>query len=127
VLDEIGAGDLPRVLVLNKTDVTDAATMRQLQRRHRDAVAASATTGEGVAELVGAITSRLVSPRRLVEALVPYEHAELVALAHRDGTVLKQEHRPDGTYVVAQLARSAAASLEPFAVVNGWAVGDTDN
>jgi GTP-binding protein HflX len=127
VLDEIGAGDLPRVLVLNKTDVTDAATMRQLQRRHRDAVAASATTGEGVAELVGYITSRLVSPRRLVEALVPYEHAELVALAHRDGTVLKQEHRPDGTYVVAQLARSAAASLEPFAVVNGWAMGDTDN
>ncbi|HSJ43482.1 MAG TPA: GTPase HflX [Euzebyales bacterium] len=126
VLDEIGAGDLPRVLVLNKIDVTDGPTMRQLQRGHRDAVAVSAITGEGIDELVAAITSRLASPRRLVEALVPYEHAELVALAHRDGTVLKEEHRTDGTYVVAQLARSAAASLEPFTVVDGWAVDDTD-
>jgi len=126
VLDEIGAGDLPRVLVLNKVDVTEGATVRQLQRSHGDAVAVSATTGQGVDELVAAITSSLVSPRRVVEALVPYEHAELVALAHRDGTVLKEEHRPEGTDVVAQLARSAAASLEPFAVVNGWAVEDTD-
>jgi len=126
VLDEIGAGDLPRVLVLNKVDVTEGATVRQLQRSHGDAVAVSATTGQGVDELVAAITSSLVSPRRVVEALVPYEHAELVALAHRDGTVLKEEHRPEGTYVVAQLARSAAASLEPFAVVNGWAAEDTD-
>jgi GTP-binding protein HflX len=126
VLDEIGAGDLPRVLVLNKIDVTDPATVRQLQRSHGDAVAVSAMTGEGIDELVAAITSRLESPRRLVEALVPYAHAELVALAHRDGTVLKEEHRPDGTYVVAQLARSAAASLEPFAMVNGWSVRDID-
>ncbi len=126
VLDEIGAGDLPRVLVLNKIDVTDGATVRQLQRRNRAAVAVSATAGEGVDELVAAITSRLVSPRRLVEALVPYEHADLVALAHRDGTVLKEEHRPHGTYVVAQLASSAAASLEPFAVVDGWAIEDGD-
>lgn len=126
VLDEIGAGELPRVLVLNKIDVTDAATVRQLQRGHGDAVAVSATSGEGVEELVAAITSRLASPLRLVEALVPYDRAELVALAHRDGTVLKEDHRPDGTYVVAQLARNAAASLEPYATVNGWASAEID-
>jgi GTP-binding protein HflX len=126
VLDEIGAGELPRVLVLNKTDVTDDASVRQLARVHDGAVAVSARTGEGIDELVAAITSRLLSRRRLVEALVPYEHTDLVALAHRDGTVIKEEHRPDGTYVVAQLARAAASSLEPFAVVNGWATEGGD-
>jgi GTP-binding protein HflX len=116
VLDEIGAGSLPRVLALNKIDATDDATVRRLLRAHADAVAVSAATSEGVDALVAAITSRLASSRRLVEALVPYEHADLVALAHRDGTVLKEEHRPEGTYVVAQLDHSAVAALERFIV-----------
>jgi GTP-binding protein HflX len=127
VLDEIGAGDLPRLLVLNKVDVTDGATVRQLARTHPDSVAVSARTGAGIDGLVSAITSRLTSTRRVVEALVPYEHADLVALAHRDGTVLKEEHRPDGTYVVAQLEGATAATLEPFALVSGWTRGSDDS
>jgi GTPase len=120
VLEEIGAADIPRLLVLNKCDMTDTATIRRLQRDNGDAVAVSALTGEGIAGLVEAVSMRLSPKRQMVEALVPYEHADLVAMAHRDGTVLKEEHRPDGTYVVAQLERSAAASLAPFAMVRDW-------
>jgi GTP-binding protein HflX len=83
VLDEIGAGALPRVLALNKVDVADDATVRRLLRVHDEAVAVSAATGEGVEALVAAVTSRLASSRRLVEALVPYEHADLVASLER--------------------------------------------
>jgi GTP-binding protein HflX len=119
VLKEIGAGDLPRLLVLNKIDIADGATVQQLARAHRDVVTVSGRTGLGVDGLVTAVTARLSSSRRLVEALVPYAHGELVALAHRDGTVLTEEHRPDGTYVVAQLDGSAAMALEPFAQTNG--------
>lgn len=120
VLEEIGATDIPRLLVLNKTDTTDLRTIRRLQRDNDDAVAVSARTGHGIAGLIDAVSVRLSPKRRMVEALVPYEHADLVAMAHRDGTVLKEEHRPDGTYVVAQLERSAAASLAPFALVSDW-------
>jgi GTP-binding protein HflX len=125
VLEEIGAADIPRLLVLNKCDMTDTATIRRLQRDNGDAVAVSALTGEGIAGLVEAVSMRLSPKRQMVEALVPYEHADLVAMAHRDGTVLKEEHRPDGTYVVAQLERSAAASLAPFAMVRDWTDDDT--
>lgn len=120
VLDEIGAGDLPRLLVLNKVDTADGPTVDRLLRAHSGAVAVSARTGAGIGRLLDAVAARLAPTRRTVEALVPYDHAGLVALAHRDGTVLKEEHRPEGTYVVAQLERSAAASLEPFALVSGW-------
>jgi GTP-binding protein HflX len=120
VLAEIGASDIPRLLVLNKIDMTDSRTVRRLQRDHGDAVAVSARTGDGVAGLIDAVTVRLPLKRCMIEALVPYEHADLVAMAHRDGTVLKEEHRPDGTYVVAQLERAAAASLAPFALVSDW-------
>ncbi len=124
VLDDIGAGALPRVLVLNKVDVTDAATVRRLARTHRDAVAVSARTGAGIDDLVARVTTRLTSSRRVVEAVVPYDRAELVALAHRDGTVLKEEHRPEGTYVVAQLEASTAASLEPYVLMSRWSSDD---
>jgi GTP-binding protein HflX len=120
VLAEIGASDIPRLLVLNKIDMTDARTVHRLLRDHGDAVAVSARTGDGVAGLIDAVTVRLPLKRCMIEALVPYEHADLVAMAHRDGTVLKEEHRPDGTYVVAQLERAAAASLAPFALVSDW-------
>ena len=120
VLKEIGAENIPRLLVLNKIDTTDAATVRRLLRSNGDAVAVSARTGEGIDRLIDMVALRLSSTRRMVEALVPYEHAALVALAHRDGTVLKEEHRPEGTYVVAQVERATAASLEPFALTGDW-------
>ncbi len=124
VLHDIGAGALPRVLVLNKVDVADTATVRRLVRTNGDAVAVSARTGAGIGDLVATITARLTSARHVVEALVPYDRAELVALAHRDGTVLKEEHRPEGTYVLAQLHGAAAASLEPYALMSRWSSDD---
>jgi GTPase len=120
VLAEIGASDIPRLLALNKTDTCDRQTVRRLLRDNADAVAVSARTGEGIPRLIDAVSMRLPPTRQTVEALVPYDHADLVALAHRDGTVLKEEHRPEGTYVVAQLERAAAASFEPFALVRDW-------
>lgn len=124
VLTEIGAGDLPRLLVLNKIDIADDATVQQLIRAHGNAAAVSGRTGHGVDELIATVTTLLASSRRVVEALVPYAHSELVALAHRDGTVVTEEHRADGTYVVAQLDGGAAASLERFATTNGASPSD---
>jgi GTP-binding protein HflX len=120
VLTEIGASDIPCLLVLNKTDACDSQTVRRLLRDNADAVAVSARMGEGIPRLIDAVSMRLPPTRQTIEALVPYEHADLVALAHRDGTVLKEEHRPEGTYVVAQLERATAASFEPFALVRDW-------
>src|SRR2546423_1482225 len=49
-LAEIGAGDRPRLLVLNKADLLEPGEREELRLRHPDAVLVSARTGEGLAE-----------------------------------------------------------------------------
>jgi GTPase len=121
VLAEIGADDLPRMLVLNKADAVGADELIGLRRRFADATAVSARTGAGIGELVTRITAAIPPDRRVIEALVPYERSDLVAQAHREGEMLKEEHRPDGTYVVANVRRSTAAALHPYLDTNPWA------
>jgi GTPase len=121
VLAEIGADDLPRLLVLNKADAVDRPTLSGLHRQLENAVVVSARTGEGVDELVTRVTEAIPPDRRVVEALVPYDRADLVAQAHREGEMLKEEHRPEGTYVVASVRRSTAAALSPYLDTDPWA------
>ena len=59
VLDEIGAGDKPSLLVLNKVDELDDDERRRWPPRHRDAVLVSALTGEGIEELRRADRARV--------------------------------------------------------------------
>jgi GTPase len=121
VLDEIGAGAMPRLVVLNKVDAADPDELVGLQRTFPDAVAVSARTGAGLAGLVERVADALPAARRVVEALVPYERADLVAQAHREGEVLKEEHRAEGTWLVANVDRSAGQALHPYAQVDPWA------
>lgn len=120
VLAEIGADSMPVQLVLNKADAADTDEIAGLQRRFSGAIAVSAVTGEGIAELTQRLIQRLPPNRRVMEAVVPYEHAELVAMAHREAEVLKEDHRPEGTAIVANVGPRAAAALAPFAPFDPW-------
>ncbi|HVL99869.1 MAG TPA: GTPase HflX [Egibacteraceae bacterium] len=127
VLDEIGAGDMARLLVLNKADATDRDELAGLARTFPSAIVASAVTGEGIEALATAVAGRIPPDRRVVEALVPYEQAALVAQAHREGEVFKEEHRPEGTWLVANVERSAGDALAPFTVHGAWQAERPDN
>ncbi len=59
VLREIAAEERPQMLVLNKRDRTASARLETLVASREDAVAVSATSGEGLPELLRAIGSRL--------------------------------------------------------------------
>ena len=120
VLDDIGAGHMPRLLVLNKADAADPDVVTGFARRWPDSVVVSAVSGQGVEALLGAVAELLPASRRIVEALVPYDRADLVAAAHRDGEVLKEEHRDEGTYLVASVGRDAGLALAGVSMVNPW-------
>jgi len=115
VLAEIGADRLPRLLVLNKADAADPDELRGLERTFPGSLAVSARTGAGVAALLQRVSELLPQSRRVLEAVVPYERSDLVARAHREGEVLKEEHRPEGTYLVANLERDLAEALRAYA------------
>jgi GTP-binding protein HflX len=59
VLHEIGAGEVPEVLVLNKIDVAPPKWVAALRRVYPDALPVSALTGEGVTELRASLATRL--------------------------------------------------------------------
>src|SRR6201997_3275979 len=116
VLSEVGAGNVPELVVINKIDDADPVTLKALQLRERGAVPVSAKTGEGLGELSAAIEEGLPERDRLVRASVPYSRGDLVARAHAAGEVTRSEHGPDGTFLEARVPPDLAAELNRFIV-----------
>jgi GTP-binding protein HflX len=116
VLAEVGAEQVPELLVVNKADAADPEVMRRLARLWPDAVFVSARTGAGITDLRAAIEAQL--PRLAVElqVLVPYHRGDLVARVHERGEVLKSEHTESGTHLLVRVPERLAAELAPFAV-----------
>jgi GTP-binding protein HflX len=77
VLDELGAGDKPRITVYNKVDLLppDAGERPASERT----AFVSAVTGEGLDTLRDKIADALRAQMVAVNAVVPYERGELVA------------------------------------------------
>ncbi|HEX5017491.1 MAG TPA: GTPase HflX [Actinomycetes bacterium] len=117
VLGEIGAADLPEIVVLNKADLADPLTIARLRRIEPDAVVVSARTGQGIDELRDRIDAALPRPPVSVEVLVPYDRGDLVARMHSEGEVLSEEHRAEGTLVTARVHHGLAAALERVSVL----------
>ena len=71
VLAEIGAAQVPELIVINKADVAEADTIARLLRREPHAVVVSARTGEGMSLLADAIEVDLPGAWIDVDVLVP--------------------------------------------------------
>jgi GTP-binding protein HflX len=116
VLEEIGAGSNPRVLVLNKADLIDAERREELHFRHPDGVLVSAQAGEGL-ELLRERVARAFAPTlRSVELLVPYGDGALLPELHAAAGDLQREETPDGVRVLARLPAALVSRYERYAV-----------
>ena len=94
VLEEIHAGDSPRVLVLNKADALDDERRAELAFRHPDAVLVSAVTGEGLEDLRERIAAEFERTLTDVALLVPYsEGGDALRPPRRRGRPLPHRHR----------------------------------
>jgi GTP-binding protein HflX len=116
VLEEIGAGAVPRLLVLSKADLVDAEGRAGLAHRHPGASLISAHTGEGIEELTERIGEEF--DRRLVdvELLIPYREGGRLAELHRLAGDLVREDRSDGVRVSARLAAPVAARYAQYSL-----------
>jgi GTP-binding protein HflX len=107
VLREIGAGELPLELVLNKIDAVDALGRRRLANRFPDALRVSARTGEGLDELRRRIASRFAERFEPVRLLIPYADGSRLAELYALGApVDERADRPEGVFVRARLPRA---------------------
>ena len=107
-LEDIGAGDRPRLLVLNKIDAVDDLRRTELRRRHPEGVAVSALTGEGLDELTEAIEHAFARTLTSVELLLPYSEGGRLAELHDVAGDLHREDTAEGVRVVARLPTAVA-------------------
>jgi GTP-binding protein HflX len=117
VLHEIGAGELPVVIVLNKIDRVDPLGRRRLTNRFPDAAQVSALTGEGLEQLKSELARRFEDRWERVRLLVPYaEGGRLAELYALGAPVEEREDTPDGVLVIARLPRREVPRFAPFLV-----------
>jgi GTP-binding protein HflX len=115
VLAEIGASDVPELVVVNKIDAADPVVLQALRAREPGSISVSAKTGAGLAALRDVIEAALPRLETQVRVVVPYGRGDLVARAHADGEVLHTEHVADGTLLDARVPPALAAQLEAAA------------
>jgi len=115
VLTEIGAENVPELLVINKSDL-DPDEAKRLVYEHRGAVAFSAMTGDGMNELLLAIGDRMRALTTVIELLIPYDRGDIVATVHREGEVVSTTNEDNAMRVRARLADASAGRLSEFVV-----------
>ncbi len=103
VLNDIGAGSIPELLVINKCDIADEPAIRRLTRLQGRTVAVSALTGAGLDDLQEAIVDALAQQTVEVELVVPLARGDVLAAVHRAGEVIDEDHAEDGTRVKVRL------------------------
>ncbi|SEC10514.1 GTP-binding protein HflX [Paramicrobacterium humi] len=115
VVGDVGARDVPELIVFNKSDLIDDDQRLVLRGIAPDAVFVSARTGEGVDEMLDAIERMLPRPSVAVELLVPYDRGDIISMLHRRGAVRQLDYLAAGTRVKAAVTEEIAAQLQEFA------------
>lgn len=115
VLDEIGVSGKPMITVFNKSDlIKEQYELRRLVVQTPNSCYMSALTGDGREYLERLITQTVATLLRRVEAVLPYDRGDLLALAHERGRVLETDYRPDGVYVLVEISPDLAPRIARY-------------
>jgi GTP-binding protein HflX len=117
VLADIGADEIPQMLVVNKIDAVDALARRRLRNRFPDAVLISARTGENLDELKHRVAEFFAGRYVDVRLLVPHgEGGELSALYASGAPITAREDAAEGVLVTARLPRELVGRFDAYRV-----------
>jgi GTP-binding protein HflX len=103
VLEEIGAGEKPRLLVFNKIDLLSEEERRETELDHPEAVLISAREGEGLDRLRERIEGAFEETLAEVELLIPYSQGGRLHELHEVAGDLERTEREDGVLVHAKV------------------------
>jgi GTP-binding protein HflX len=117
VLEEIGAGEKPRLLVLNKADLLGEEERHEATLAHPEAVLVSAAEGEGLEELRERVEAAFEETLTEVELLVPYSEGDRLHELHELAGDLERTEREDGVLVHAKVPVAELHRFDDLAVV----------
>jgi GTPase len=115
VFAEVDARNIPEIIVLNKADAADPFVVERLRQREPRHVVVSARTGQGIPELLEAISDGIPRPSVKLQLLIPYHRGDILSRLHdEDAEILSLDHVEEGTEVQVLVREGLAAELEPF-------------
>ncbi len=121
VLAEIGANEVPEVMVFNKVDllcgaseVTETAAKLAVEAGPSHFAAISATQGWGLSNLLEELSKALRRRARLFEIIVPFDRGDILAVLHREGEVISQRESDDGVKTIVRLDSNSLGSVRSF-------------
>lgn len=113
VLADLGAIDRPAILVLNKTDLLDAPTLKRFKDREwRDGVFVSALSGKGMEDLFERIAEFFARRRELFQFVVPSSEGKFVSSVYEQGQVIEREDSGETVRLKAYLPVAVGRAFE---------------
>ena len=112
VITEIGGGDIPEIIAINKVDAADPDVVMEILRKEKNSFAFSARTGFGIEGLVRAIEKSLPHPNVEINAIIPYDRGDLVSAVHEHGEIISEEYVETGTQLRALVDGGLAKAIE---------------
>ncbi len=116
-LRDIGAGNRPRYLVLNKTDKLRPEEWENLFHR-RDGYGKvfqiSAAAGTGLEALREAVIQFFTRVERKFTCVIPYDRGGLLSFIHTNGTVTEESYGPDGVQIKGTLPAESIGRILPY-------------
>lgn len=104
-LKELGAGDIPRIVVYNKAD---KCGMEEIPQKKEGRIYMAAGQGCGLDELTEMIQDVLYADRVETDFLLPFNRGDLVSFLMEKATVLKQEYTEEGVHLKVSCQRQDA-------------------
>ena len=112
VIDEIGGGDIPEIIAINKVDIAAPEIVMELLRKEKNSYAFSTKSGFGIEGLLHAIEKSLPHPSVEIDSVIPYDRGDLVHAIHESGEILFEEHLAEGTHIRGYVDGALAQSIE---------------
>lgn len=114
VLREIGAGEIPQLLVPNKIDVADNSVSRFAGSGGREVYSISALTGAGIERLLEAVGKLLDQGKERTRLCLSLSQGHLLSLLRQRGQILEERYEPDRILVTALLTPKLAGQMRKW-------------
>ncbi len=114
VLMEIGAAELPELMVFNKSDLIGEQALVRLANLYPEAFFVSALEHQGLELLVERIGELLERAMVTLTLEIPYARGDVAAAAHRFGEVIEEKHDDNGMILEVRVPETSRSRFTQF-------------
>ncbi len=111
---ELGAGDIPRIYVMNKCDLLSREDTSSVVKDD-NVIYISTKTGEGMDKLLERISFLLYGKHIEMDLLIPFSRGDVLNRLHEMGAVKAEEYLENGTRITIDCPANMADEMQAFA------------